>query len=116
MSTKTSGKRKPAKKTKKKEAQAVPTDGLPFLQSMEGLFAGFGGRGERKASAVDQAQEIMYDAWEATTRRQRVALAKRAIEISADCAASRTVIPLVALISCPLMVRVIWSNLSSLTL
>jgi len=35
---------------------------------------------------VDEAQEIMYDAWEAPTRQRAVPLAKRALTISADCA------------------------------
>ncbi|MDQ2997065.1 MAG: hypothetical protein M3R61_08430 [Chloroflexota bacterium] len=36
-------------------------------------------------NALDRAQELMYDAWEATGAR-RVKLAKRALEISPDCA------------------------------
>ena len=36
-------------------------------------------------SAVEGAQELMYDAWEATGPR-RVQLARRALEVSADCA------------------------------
>ncbi len=35
---------------------------------------------------MDEAQEIMYDAWEAPTRQRAVALAKKALTISADCA------------------------------
>jgi hypothetical protein len=35
---------------------------------------------------VAQAQQIMYDAWEAPTRQRAVALAKKALTISADCA------------------------------
>lgn len=37
-------------------------------------------------SAVEQAQTLMYDAWEADSRKQRVKLAKRALEVSPDCA------------------------------
>lgn len=36
--------------------------------------------------AVDRAQELMYDAWEARTVREGVRLAKQALEISPDCA------------------------------
>lgn len=36
--------------------------------------------------AVDRAQEIMYDAWEAPTARESVRLAKQALKISPDCA------------------------------
>jgi hypothetical protein len=52
---------------------------------MENFFAGvdFGGR---QTKAVDEAQQVMYDAWEAPTRKQAVALAKKALTISADCA------------------------------
>ncbi len=35
---------------------------------------------------LDQAQEIMYEAWNAPTKRKRVELARRALEISPDCA------------------------------
>jgi tetratricopeptide (TPR) repeat protein len=39
-----------------------------------------------KRSALDQAQEIMYDAWDAPDKRTRVRLARKAFEISPDCA------------------------------
>ena len=35
---------------------------------------------------LDQAQELMYDAWETASPRERTRLARRAIEISPDCA------------------------------
>jgi len=35
---------------------------------------------------LDQAQDIIYDAWEVRDARKRVALAKRALAISPDCA------------------------------
>jgi len=38
------------------------------------------------ATDLERAQERMYDAWDATTRRQRVNLAREALAISADCA------------------------------
>jgi len=57
-----------------------------LLRSMEGLLADIGGMGRGKRSAVDQAQEIMYQAWETPTRRQAVALARKALEVSGDCA------------------------------
>jgi len=87
-----SQKRPPRKKTstKKKTGQrrsdAIPIESLPSLQSMESLLAGFGRMGRSKRSALDEAQEIMYDAWEAPTRQRAVALAKKALTISADCA------------------------------
>ncbi|MBI2939661.1 MAG: hypothetical protein HYY04_04415 [Chloroflexi bacterium] len=41
--------------------------------------------GRQPASPAEQAQEIMYDAWEAQGAR-RVTLARKALEVSADCA------------------------------
>jgi len=58
---------------------------LPSLQSMEGFLGGFAGSGRSKRSAVDEAQQVMYDAWEAPTRQRAVALARKALTISADC-------------------------------
>ena len=85
---KTPKKKKTAKKkTKQGHSNSAPVKSLPSLPSMEGLLAGIGGdvgRGSR--SAVDEAQEIMYDAWEAPTRQRAVALAKKALEVSPDCA------------------------------
>ena len=87
---KSKGRKKVKGKTKKKQAGSkskAELSILPSRESMEGMMSDFfGGGGKAGTSAVDQAQQIMYDAWEATTRQRRVALAKRAIEISADCA------------------------------
>lgn len=35
---------------------------------------------------LEQAQDLMYEAWEARSSRERIRLARRALEISADCA------------------------------
>jgi pentatricopeptide repeat protein len=40
----------------------------------------------RKLSPLDEAQEIMYNAWEAKTRERAIELAKKALTVSADCA------------------------------
>lgn len=37
-------------------------------------------------SDLDRAQEIMYDAWESNNRAQRIRLARKALQISEDCA------------------------------
>jgi tetratricopeptide (TPR) repeat protein len=42
--------------------------------------------GDREQNADRQAQEIMYDAWEAPDSRKRIALARQALELSPDCA------------------------------
>ena len=38
------------------------------------------------SSPVEEAQDVMYEAWQATTRAKRVKLAKKALSISPDCA------------------------------
>jgi tetratricopeptide (TPR) repeat protein len=74
------------KKSGKTSAKQPATKSPPSLQSMEGFLAGITGTGRSRQSAVIEAQEIMYDAWEASTRPRAVALAKKALAISADCA------------------------------
>jgi tetratricopeptide (TPR) repeat protein len=51
---------------------------------MEKIFAGMGLEGGQ-SDAVAEAQQLMYDAWEAPTRQRAVALAKKALSISPDC-------------------------------
>jgi len=86
-------KKKPAKKkktakkrTKQGVSNSAPVESLPSLQSMEGLLSDLAGMGRGRRSAVDKAQEIMYDAWKAPTRQRAVALARKALEVSPDCA------------------------------
>lgn len=57
---------------------------IPDRRAMEGYLAGLVGR--RGESALDAAQEVMYDAWEASSRQRRVALARKALAISPLCA------------------------------
>jgi len=64
---------------------------LPDRRALERTFARFGamlggGSARRKRRPVEQAQEVMYDAWEAVEPERRVALARRALDISRDCA------------------------------
>lgn len=35
---------------------------------------------------MEEAQDLVYDAWEAPTKRQRVSLARKALKIFPDCA------------------------------
>ncbi len=80
-------KKTPKKKPKQNNSNTAPEASLPPIQSMESVLSSIaGGMTGRKPSAVDKAQEIMYDAWEAPTRQRAVALANKALEISADCA------------------------------
>lgn len=70
-------------KPAKKQEPPVPS-ALPDIRVIEGtLFDLFGG-GPR--SAVDRAQEMMYDAWECEDPVERVRLALKALEVSPKCA------------------------------
>ncbi|MFN8443595.1 MAG: hypothetical protein U0175_22645 [Caldilineaceae bacterium] len=69
-----------------------------FRRAMEGMLSGLGlslpnelsdepvVKTGGQDSAVDQAQQIMYDAWEEKSKVKRIAKAKQALAISADCA------------------------------
>jgi tetratricopeptide (TPR) repeat protein len=57
---------------------------MPDRRALESLLSGFVGGGDD--SAVDAAQDVMYDAWDAPTKRRRVALARKALAISPHCA------------------------------
>jgi tetratricopeptide (TPR) repeat protein len=78
--------KRPAKRKKKAAAKSsaggkiVPLD----RRGIESLFDLLAGGGEQDDVAA--AQDIMYDAWEAGSGRKRVALAKKALAASADCA------------------------------
>ena len=50
-----------------------------------GLSSGFDGS-DGDDAALWQAQELMYKAWDAGAKRERIALAKRALDISELCA------------------------------
>jgi tetratricopeptide (TPR) repeat protein len=79
--------KKPKKKSTapKKPSSTSVFDFLPTPQSIESLLPGFGGR-RKGRSSLDEAQEIIYDAWEATSRKHAVELARKALLVSADCA------------------------------
>jgi len=78
-------KRKPTVRTKKatstKPRAASPSSPSAPMASVLSMFGG-----GRRGTAVDEAQEVMYQAWEASTPARRVALARDALEISLDCA------------------------------
>lgn len=85
--TKPAKKKPPAKKkTKKRRSGVTAMESLPPMEAMEGLLSVFGETDEVERKPVDQAQQIMYEAWEAPTRERAVALAKKALLVSADCA------------------------------
>jgi tetratricopeptide (TPR) repeat protein len=76
----------------KKKAQGKPRakqrvvdiTNLPDRRAMEGtMFDLFGGREQNSGR---QAQEMMYDAWDAPDSRKRIALARQSLELSSNCA------------------------------
>ena len=85
---------KPApRKRRKAEASPAPLpEDLPPRVVMEKMMANLQRGllaedlpGEQAADPLHAAQDIMYDAWECGTKRGRIALAKRALGISALC-------------------------------
>ena len=58
----------------------ISFDRRQMERSMANMF------GLRKNDPIDQAQELMYDAWECSEPEQRIALAKDALKISPLCA------------------------------
>lgn len=78
-----------ARKTRSKPAAAPakrPSEVFPDRRAMEGFMSGLFGRVEAGSNgAVDEAQEMMYGAWEASGA-ERVSLARAALDISPLCA------------------------------
>jgi hypothetical protein len=75
-----------AKASLKPDAPAA----LPDRRTMESFLAALSGR--RGDDAAAKAQDVMYDAWERTTSRSRIALAHKALGISPLCADAYEVI------------------------
>src|SRR5260370_5489212 len=57
---------------------------LPDRRAMEGFMAAIGGR--QANDAIAETQRVMYDAWDHTNSRARIALAHKALTISPLCA------------------------------
>jgi tetratricopeptide (TPR) repeat protein len=85
---KTTKSTKSTKPKKKPSNDTSPPPPMIFEGALAGLFGGGRARGRRsaKAEALYEAQQVMYSAWESGDPARRVALAKRALEISPDCA------------------------------
>ena len=80
--------KKPRKKTTsrtKTKAKKNVQPPLPDHRGMESTMAGLFG-GADPGNSIDAAQQFIYDAWEATTQNKRVALARKALEVSPLCA------------------------------
>lgn len=75
----------PKSQSRKGKKSAPPANGLAVdrraLESLLSMFAGL-----RKHGDLAAAQEIMWDAWDTANRKQRVAMAKKALQISPLCA------------------------------
>jgi tetratricopeptide (TPR) repeat protein len=69
-------------KTASRSGAAAPA--LPDRRAMEGFLAAISGR--RGDDPTAKAQEVMYEAWEQTSARSRIALARKALSISPLCA------------------------------
>jgi tetratricopeptide (TPR) repeat protein len=54
---------------------------LPIPHQMEGSLTS-----ERQDASLREAQDVIYEAWDARSPEKRMALARQALEISADCA------------------------------
>jgi len=80
--------KKPRRNTSSKAA-AKPAGGTD-RRTMEAILAALGGGAAFGGPAIHdpiaKAQELMYDAWEKTTSRGRIAGARRALEVSPLCA------------------------------
>src|SRR5271166_1922225 len=73
------------KKSSPGSSSAISTSAsLPDRRAMEGFMSAIGSGRTKDATA--RAQDVMYDAWEQTSRRARVALAHKALAISPFCA------------------------------
>ncbi|MCO6457403.1 MAG: hypothetical protein J5I93_19050 [Pirellulaceae bacterium] len=67
------------------DGSTPPQGSLPDRRALEGVLRQFAsGLGDGEAP-VDRAQQIMYQAFDAPSARQRIALAQRALQVSPDC-------------------------------
>jgi len=77
--------KKPRRKLPSAAGMKAPANpALPDRGTMKAYLAAIAGGG--RDDAVARAQEVMYDAWDKTTSRSRVALARKALGISPLCA------------------------------
>ena len=76
--------KKPRRKIEAAPSKTPITHAVPDRRTMEGFLAAI--TGGRADDALSKAQDVMYDAWEQTTSRSRIALARKALAISPLCA------------------------------
>jgi tetratricopeptide (TPR) repeat protein len=73
--------RKPGRKTTTARVTSATSLDLPDRRAMESFLAAIGSRQDD-----DRAQQVMYEAWDQTASRSRIALARKALSISPLCA------------------------------
>ena len=76
--------RQKATPTPPRRKTAVADGAVPDRRTMESHLEAIAGHGRN--DAVAKAQDVMYDAWDRTTPRSRIALAHKALTISPLCA------------------------------
>ena len=77
-------KKRRSKAALKTSRKASAPAALPDRRAMESFLAAIAGR--RGDDATAKAHDVMYEAWERTTSRSRIALAHKALGISPLCA------------------------------
>src|SRR5215213_7787165 len=73
-----------AKVASTRPSKAASPPALPDRRGMESFLSAITGRGGD--DPTEKAQDVMYEAWEQTTARSRIALARKALGISPLCA------------------------------
>src|SRR5919199_2203548 len=76
--------KKATKAPSRSGAAAAPA--LPDRRAMERFMAALSGACGGSDDPTAKAQDVMYEAWEQTTARSRIALARKALSISPLCA------------------------------
>jgi len=85
-------KRKRPKRILKRPTEPIPMEEpvhkLPDRRALEGVMRGLLGGlvGSREETPLSKAQDLMYKAFESHDPMERVELAKKALELSPDCA------------------------------
>ncbi|MEW5797316.1 MAG: hypothetical protein AB1772_13305, partial [Candidatus Zixiibacteriota bacterium] len=79
-------KTEPKKNSGRRQPSSEGENPLQSLRALERHLAGIARSGRRSSTALDQAQELIYEAWEAPTVNGTAALAMEALSISMDCA------------------------------
>ncbi len=84
---------RPRKRVTRRSGQTPPASdfpsGLPDRRAMEGIMKGFVDSvsgGPKADTPLARAEEIMYQAFNTTKPAERVRLARKALDVSADCA------------------------------